>query len=96
MNKEEIINEVTETNELILAHFKSKLSKKRYKELMSKRLCYECGSPDINIFKDSDRKEKEMNCYCNKCKEEQYTVSFSWWLGTGRLRYFKQRLKYER
>tara|TARA_R100000995_G_scaffold30019_1_gene13340 strand:+ start:218 stop:514 length:297 start_codon:yes stop_codon:yes gene_type:complete len=97
MNRKEmeevIMKDRTETTQLIRDKLKSKLSKKRYKELMSRRLCYECASPDINIFKDSERKGKKMDCYCNKCKEEQYTVSFSWWLGEGYKRNFKQRLK---
>ena len=59
---------------------------------MDKWLCGECASPDIYIFNDSERKNKEMDCYCNDCKEEQYIVS-SWWLGEGYKRNFKQRLK---
>jgi len=53
---------------------------------VSKWLCNECASPDIHIFNDFSsylRKNAEMDCYCNDCKEEQYTVS-SWWLGYGR------------
>ena len=47
---------------------------------MDKWLCSECASPDIHIFNDSERKDKEMDCYCNDCKEEQYILSFSWWI----------------
>tara|TARA_R100000664_G_scaffold14926_1_gene23344 strand:- start:483 stop:647 length:165 start_codon:yes stop_codon:yes gene_type:complete len=43
---------------------------------MSKWLCNECLSDDIKINKD---KQKEMSCFCNKCKEENYIVS-SWWI----------------
>lgn len=46
---------------------------------MSKWLCNECASDDIQIIKDDN---KEMQCFCNDCKEEQYIVS-SWWINKG-------------
>jgi hypothetical protein len=42
---------------------------------MNNYVCNECTSDDIEIIKD---KNKEMDCYCNDCKEEQYIVSSSW------------------
>jgi len=47
----------------------------KYKPTSSKDwFCDNCLSSDINIFKD---KNKEMDCFCNVCKEEHYIVS-SW------------------
>tara|TARA_R110002153_G_scaffold48643_2_gene137172 strand:+ start:51 stop:224 length:174 start_codon:yes stop_codon:yes gene_type:complete len=37
-----------------------------------KWLCDECLSANIKIFKD---KNKEMDCYCNECKSENYIIS---------------------
>ena len=42
---------------------------------MSNYVCNECTSDDIEIIKD---KSNEMDCYCNNCKQENYTVSL-WW-----------------
>ena len=42
--------------------------------LMSNYVCNECTSDDIEIIKGSG----EMECYCNNCKHESYTVSL-WW-----------------
>ena len=42
---------------------------------MSNYVCNECTSDDIEIIKDKDN---EMDCYCNNCKQENYTVSL-WW-----------------
>ena len=39
---------------------------------MSNYVCNECTSDDIEIIKD---KSNEMDCYCNNCKQENYTVS---------------------
>ena len=41
---------------------------------MSNYVCNECTSEDIEIIKGSS----EMDCYCNNCKQETYTVSL-WW-----------------
>lgn len=43
---------------------------------MSNYVCDECTSDDIEIIKD---KSNEMDCYCNNCKKENYTVSL-WWI----------------
>ena len=42
---------------------------------MSNYVCNECTSDDIEIIKD---KNNEMDCYCNNCKQETYTISL-WW-----------------
>ena len=42
---------------------------------MSNYVCNECTSDDIEIIKGSG----EMDCYCNNCKQENYTVSL-WWI----------------
>jgi len=42
---------------------------------MSNYVCNECTSDDIEIIKD---KNNEMDCYCNNCKKETYTISL-WW-----------------
>ena len=41
---------------------------------MSNYVCNECTSDDIEIIKGSG----EMECYCNNCKHESYTISL-WW-----------------
>ena len=41
---------------------------------MSNYVCNECTSEDIKIIKGTS----EMDCYCNNCKKETYTVSL-WW-----------------
>tara|TARA_X000001382_G_scaffold118224_1_gene98372 strand:+ start:328 stop:495 length:168 start_codon:yes stop_codon:yes gene_type:complete len=46
-------------------------------------LCDNCLSKDISIFKDKQRKENEMDCYCNSCKGEHYIVS-SWWINNSK------------
>ena len=43
-------------------------------------VCDVCTSDDIEIIKDQC---KEMDCYCNNCKQETYKVS-SWWINKNR------------
>ena len=43
---------------------------------MNNLLCDNCTSSNIEIIKDKD---SEMDCYCNDCNTEHYTVS-KWWI----------------
>ena len=43
---------------------------------MSNLLCDNCTSSNIELIKDKD---SEMDCYCNDCNAEHYTVS-KWWI----------------
>ena len=43
---------------------------------MNNLLCDNCTSSNIEIIKDKD---SEMDCYCNDCNTENYTVS-KWWI----------------
>jgi len=43
---------------------------------MSNLLCDNCTSSNIELIKDKDN---EMDCYCNNCNAEHYTVS-KWWI----------------
>ena len=63
---------------------------------MSNYVCDECTSDDIEIIKD---KSNEMDCYCNNCKQENYTVSL-WWIERSktnelRQKYCKARDRYQ-
>lgn len=46
---------------------------------MSKFLCDNCLSTDIKNYKEQERQNKEMDCFCNSCQAEHYIVS-SWFV----------------
>ena len=42
---------------------------------MKNLLCDNCASGNIEIIKD---KNNEMDCYCNDCNAEHYTIAECW------------------
>ena len=40
--------------------------------------CDNCLTTDIRVFSGAEREQKETDCFCNECRDEQYIVS-AWW-----------------